>query len=207
VEVLSSAFPNKQILVIGSQSDRFFQNVTFIKAGEIPSEVMEKYYADAEFVVFPSHYEGFGIPIVKSVAYNKVVYVRQSDLVDEILQHVDKPRLIKTYKSLNQLPDVIIGTNIIEDSNDYIDNANVVTWDMVASCVMDSINEKLKKPNNGYMLRRRLSALHAMNCVDNCGDIKNELENILKSRSWKITKPLRIAVKKLKSIKKYFANK
>lgn len=203
VELLSSAFPNKNFVVVGSQSDRFFQNVTFIKAGEIADDVMEGYYADAEFVVFPSHYEGFGIPIVKSIAYNKVVYARQSDLVDEILQHVDKPRLIKTFKSLRELPSMIIGANS-KDTDRDADNANIVTWDAVSLLFIDAINEKLKNPNKGYMLRRRLSALHAIEKINlpqharNCEDIRSELEQILKSRSWRITKPLRIAVKKLK---------
>lgn len=203
VGLLSAAFPNKNFVVVGSQSDRFFPNVTFVKAGEISNDVMEGYYADSEFVVFPSHYEGFGIPIVKSIAYNKIVYVRQSALVDEILQHVDKPSLVKTFNSLMKLPGIIADTNS-ENICTTSGKSNIVTWDSVANSVMETINEQLKNPKNGYALRRRLSALHAIkkntyNHIDkNCDDIRNELDRVLKSRSWRITKPLRLAVKKLK---------
>lgn len=203
VDILSAAFPQKQIVVVGSQGEQVFRNVTFVKAGEIPHKVMEGYYADAEFVVFPSHYEGFGIPIVKAVAYNKIVYARQSELVDEILHYIATPHLVRTYKSLKDLPDIIIGP--VDNNYDAGPiQGDVVTWDMVASDITSTINEMINTPNMGYRLRRRISTLNAILKNTNtsygggCENVKVELENILKSRSWRITKPLRLVKRAIK---------
>lgn len=203
VEILSAAFPQKEIVVVGSQSERFFQNVTFVKAGEIPHKVMEGYYADAEFVVFPSHYEGFGIPIVKAVAYNKIVYARQSELVDEILHYIATPHLVRTYKSLKDLPDMIIGT--VDNNYDVAQfKGDVVTWNMVASDITSTINEMINTPNMGYRLRRRIATLNTIlkntstSYGGDCESAQVELANILKSRSWRITKPLRLATKAIR---------
>ena len=206
VEILSSAFPQKQIVVVGSQSDRFFQNVTFVKAGEIAHEVMEGYYADAEFVVFPSHYEGFGIPIVKSVAYNKVVYARQSALVDEILRHLDQSHLVKTYKNLRDLP------SIIDDANasyqEIGERCETITWDHVAFGVTNIINQILDHPDGGYRMRRRISALHAIDkklintpSIYDYEALRKEIENMSMSRSWRITKPLRVTASTIRKIR------
>jgi GT2 family glycosyltransferase len=196
VEILSAAFPQKQIIVVGSQTDRFFQNVTFIKAGEIAHDVMEGYYADAEFVVFPSHYEGFGIPIVKSVAYNKVVYTRQSGLVDEIVRHITQPHLVKTYKNIMDLPAMIASANTNHPESGV--GGKAITWDHVASEVTSIINETLNHPDGGYRLRRRLSALHAIDRNNDCEALRKEIISMSMSKSWRVTKPLRIATSSIR---------
>ena len=206
VEILSSAFPQKQIVVVGSQSDRFFQNVTFVKAGEIAHEVMEGYYADAEFVVFPSHYEGFGIPIVKSVAYNKVVYARQSALVDEIVRHLDQPHLVKTYKTVSDLPAMIGDANT--GHQEIRESGEIITWDHVAFDVTNIINQILDHPDGGYRLRRRISALHAIDknliktpSIDDYEALRKEIESMSTSKSWRITKPLRLTASTIRNIR------
>lgn len=203
VEILSTAFPQKQIVVVGSQSDRFFPNVTFVKAGEISHDIMEGYYADAEFVIFPSHFEGFGIPIVKSIAYDKVVYARQSELIDEILHYISAPHLVRTYESLKDLPDMIVDA-VSNNYNTSLVQGDVITWDMVASNVINTLNELINTPNMGYRLRRRISNLNTIEKSSIVSyrreyeNIKTELENILKSRSWRLTKPLRLAKKAIR---------
>ena len=206
VEILSSAFPQKQFVVVGSQSERFFQNVTFIKAGEIAHDVMEGYYADAEFVVFPSHYEGFGIPIVKSVAYNKVVYARQSGLVDEIVRHISHPHLVKTYKNVKDLPAMIDRANTSHPETG--EGGEPITWDQVASDVTNIINEALNHPDGGYRLRRRLSALHVIDKnliqIRNLNDyeaLRKEITSMLTSKSWRVTKPLRLAALAIRNMR------
>lgn len=205
VEILSSAFPQKQFVVVGIQNDRCFQNVTFVKAGEIAHEVMEGFYADAEFVVFPSHYEGFGIPIVKSVAYNKVVYARQNALVDEIVRHLDQPHLVKTYKRVSDLPAMIGDAN--NSYQEIRERGEIITWDHVAFCVTNTIKQILDHPDGGYRLRRRLSALHAIDNnslktqrIDDYEALRKEIESMLKSKSWRITKPLRLTASTIRKI-------
>ena len=47
--------------------------------------------ATAAVVVFPSYYEGFGLPVVHGLAHARTVVVRQSPLWTEIAAHADLP--------------------------------------------------------------------------------------------------------------------
>ncbi len=199
VVAISSAFPATNIIVIGNNSNRLFSNVTFIKSGEIPESIIEKYYADAKFVVFPSHYEGFGIPMVKAVAYNKMVYVRQSDLVDEIMDVLPNSHLVKKFLSVKDLVQLIRDNENKTEYKESNKSTNSVSWDHVAYCFYSSINDILAHPNNGRQLRKRISDLQLVN-NQTCEELKREIECMIQSRSWKVTKPLRFLMHKIKKI-------
>ena len=83
VDALSSAFPDKKILVIG-EKNHIKNNVIFYKSGLIDEKFINKAYCNAQFVICPSHYEGFGFPLIKSLAYHKPVMVKESELWQEM---------------------------------------------------------------------------------------------------------------------------
>src|SRR5262249_57276212 len=45
---------------------------------------LQRWYATARGVVFPSFYEGFGLPIVTTLAYGGTLLARSSALLDEM---------------------------------------------------------------------------------------------------------------------------
>jgi glycosyltransferase involved in cell wall biosynthesis len=83
VEALTSAFPFRHIKALGGghAASRF---VTALRSGELPQADLHRLYANAQFVVFPSFYEGFGFPILTALAYGRTVLVRRSALVEEV---------------------------------------------------------------------------------------------------------------------------
>ena len=76
VDALARAFPREKIVAVGLQESGR-HNVVSYTSGNLTEEQMEPLLRGARFVVFPSLYEGFGIPIVKSLAYGKPVLARQ----------------------------------------------------------------------------------------------------------------------------------
>ena len=91
VEVLSRARPDRRLFVVGGSAlmggpvdeglyaptglvDR--PNVTILQGGEISEEDMGDLYRRAAAVVFPSHYEGFGMPIFNALAAKRPIFVR-----------------------------------------------------------------------------------------------------------------------------------
>ncbi len=200
VETISSAFPTTNIIVVGTNSNRLFPNVTFVKSGEIPESIIEGYYADAKFVLFPSHYEGFGIPMVKAVAYNKTVYVRQSDLVDEIIDVLPNSHLVKTFPSVNELVGLIKDKENESETKEPNKPINSVSWDHAANCIHYSINDILTHPNS-ERLRRRISELECVGAENQtCDELRREIERMVQSSSWKVTKPLRLLKQKIRNV-------
>ena len=83
VEVLASAFPFRQIKALGPAA-LASPLVEAQPSGELSEIEIQRLYASAQFVVFPSFYEGFGFPILTALAYGRTVLARHSALVDEV---------------------------------------------------------------------------------------------------------------------------
>ncbi|KQW62186.1 hypothetical protein ASC92_25080 [Variovorax sp. Root411] len=83
---LSDAFPLQQFVVLGAVASEM-PRVKAIASGQTSDEEIHRLIATAKAIVFPSYYEGFGLPVVESLAYGRPVLVRKSVLWDEISAH------------------------------------------------------------------------------------------------------------------------
>lgn len=86
VQNIRKAFPQLPVVAIGAQGHDV-EGVTFLASGSIPDERIEQLVAHAGAVVFPSWVEGFGMPVVKALAYGRPVLVRSLPLWQEIADH------------------------------------------------------------------------------------------------------------------------
>jgi GT2 family glycosyltransferase len=53
-------------------------------AGELEADLVDSLYADAALVVFPTHYEGFGLPAIHALARRKPLISRRIPVLEEI---------------------------------------------------------------------------------------------------------------------------
>ncbi len=83
VETLAAAFPYSQIVALGLRHS-LFSRVRSVESGAIPEVEIQKLYARAAHVVFPSFYEGFGFPILTALGYRRTVLARRSALLSEV---------------------------------------------------------------------------------------------------------------------------
>jgi hypothetical protein len=83
-KIVSAAFPFEKIKVVGRQQLNGM-NVEAFDSGALESEFIDELFARAKCVVFPSFYEGFGLPLVRGLARGKTVIGRHGALVQEIL--------------------------------------------------------------------------------------------------------------------------
>lgn len=94
VELLACAFPFQSFQVLGCDTATS-PRVTALPSGFLPEEQVERLYANARVIVFPSFYEGFGFPVIKGLSYGRTVIARRSDLLLEVAaRHRSKGRLI-----------------------------------------------------------------------------------------------------------------
>lgn len=83
IDILGRAFPYQEIRGLGSASEAR-HNVVTVASGHLPDDEIDRLVATARLVVFPSYYEGFGLPVVKALAYGRTVIVRASPLWREL---------------------------------------------------------------------------------------------------------------------------
>jgi GT2 family glycosyltransferase len=60
------------------------EEVTSYQAGELDSDLVNRLYDKANIIFFPSHYEGFGLPIMHALAHRKPVVARALPVAEEI---------------------------------------------------------------------------------------------------------------------------
>jgi glycosyltransferase involved in cell wall biosynthesis len=106
LQLLADAFPYARIVAIGIDGPGL-RNVTTMPSGTIEHTVLHRLMATARVIVFPSFYEGFGIPVVQGLAYGRTVIARQSPLWEEIAAHVRMPGQLVQFDSAVALVEAV----------------------------------------------------------------------------------------------------
>jgi GT2 family glycosyltransferase len=102
VDALSSAFPREKIVVLGVPNEQR-QNVISYPSGHLSEKQMDRLLRGARFVVFPSVYEGFGFPVVKSLAYGKPILARSIPTNQAIREKLGAYENLILYSSTREL--------------------------------------------------------------------------------------------------------
>ena len=80
VGALASAFPFQRIEALGPSPFRS-PRIASHPSGSLAESDMHRLYAAAKLVVFPSFYEGFGLPVVTALAYGRTLCARESPVL------------------------------------------------------------------------------------------------------------------------------
>jgi glycosyltransferase involved in cell wall biosynthesis len=101
-------------------------------------------YAHAEFTVYPSRYEGWGLPVSESLAFGKVAVVADNSSLREaggdvalyfVSDDVDDLVRVLEAKTLNP------AARLAQEARVAGDTRPVITWDHVAHVIMDEVRE------------------------------------------------------------------
>ncbi|KWE61108.1 hypothetical protein WL76_03205 [Burkholderia ubonensis] len=87
IGVLAAGFPDARIKVLGEISEQF-PNVEQLPSGMLSNEEVDRLFRDCACLVFPSFYEGFGLPVLKAMSFGKPIIARDSALLEEIRTRV-----------------------------------------------------------------------------------------------------------------------
>ena len=104
IKIVSAAFPYERIKLVGNR-ELGGLNVEAFDSGTLESAVIEELFRRAKCVVFPSFYEGFGLPLMKGLAYGKAVIARRSRVFQEaVAGFPHSGHLIEFENSLGLVP-------------------------------------------------------------------------------------------------------
>jgi GT2 family glycosyltransferase len=110
---LADAFPDRAVIALGEEQpdaatviDAFSpprlsraENLTGIAVGNLDEAELGGLYAQADAIVFPTHYEGFGIPVLNALAARRPVFVRPLPVFEELWRGQDMNPNIHFYET------------------------------------------------------------------------------------------------------------
>jgi len=152
---LCAMFPDIRIFAFGPEQQDV-GNAIFFKSGSLPDEEIESLMARAAVVVFPSWIEGFGLPVVKGLAYGRPVVVRSMPLWQEIASHCNLPGTLMEFDDAPSLKRVVSAALRCESCN-VIEQGRVekvMDWHDCAGRIVDGIASRLDLTDSRAWLRR-----------------------------------------------------
>jgi hypothetical protein len=77
---LALAFPDQEIVLFGMEEPVPHGNVRAIFSGRLDEAGLETLYQNSACLIFPSMYEGFGLPVMEGLARGMAVFARETPL-------------------------------------------------------------------------------------------------------------------------------
>jgi glycosyltransferase involved in cell wall biosynthesis len=164
--LLSDAFPFHRILAMGIEHAPG-RNVTAVASGQTPRSTLVRLIAGAGVIVFPSFYEGFGLPVVEGLARGRTVLVRRSALWAEIAAFSRLPGRLCEFDDPASLVDgvgrALAGLPITELPSGIAlpQGAAPANWNDGARRIIDLLTSRLASPKLDHWWARE-HALHIL---------------------------------------------
>jgi GT2 family glycosyltransferase len=126
VDALSKEFPLEKIVALGVEQTGA-QNVIGYPSGRLTEEELEGMFLNASAVIFPSFYEGFGIPIIRSLSCHKPLLARSIPVNQDLYEKLGRPEDFILYDSTDELV-ARLKQGIPEWKNSVASSRNKYDW-------------------------------------------------------------------------------
>jgi len=152
-DLLAGAFPFRCFKALGIKN-HLNPLVDVLESGPIPQEDMDRLFAEADLIVFPSFYEGFGFPVLKGLSLGRTVIARRSSLLLEIAAHYRGPGRLLSFSTPAELVD-LVGGALHGASVPEMQLGTAVgpqdrpmNWNDIAGGVIEFMEERLRRPED-----------------------------------------------------------
>jgi len=197
VNALSQAFPQEKIVAVGAQFEGE-ANVISFAGGSLECAKLQELYLDARFVVYPSVYEGFGLPVLESLACEKPILARSIPVIRDIREKIANPNLI-LFSSTSELI-----ARLREGFPDWVRQAEgskfePYTWEAATLRIGTFLTEIVAAVDFENVLMPRIAHMHLLGQrAEATGEVtpifgvpEQRIQRVYASWSWKLTAPLR----------------
>jgi glycosyltransferase involved in cell wall biosynthesis len=168
-QVLAEAFPFLEVRALGLRQASL-PNVQALTSGSLPEDLLEQLYGQATCVVYPSYYEGFGLPLVKALANGRTVIARRSPLLSEMAARLPPGGRLLAFSTRLELVEALgtvlhgTPTNGLELGTALAADAAPLSWVSIARTLADFMDELAAHPDPERW-RRRDNALRLVAAV------------------------------------------
>jgi hypothetical protein len=166
-QLLADAFPFHRITALGVE-DAPGQNVTAVASGQLPRGRLLALIDGAGVIVFPSFYEGFGLPVAEGLARGRTVLVRRSALWAEIAAHSRLPGKLCEFDDPASLVDGVgralggLPMNELPKGTALPDGVAPAGWKDSAQRIIDLLAGRLASPKLDHWWARE----HALRLME-----------------------------------------
>jgi hypothetical protein len=140
VELLAAAFPYENIVALGPPVT-IAPRVRMLQSGMLSEAEIHRLYANARMVLFPSFYEGFGFPVLTTLAYRGTLVARGSTLLEEIAGRCVQRGRIVPFTRRDELIEVV--GRILHDEDvptlplgTALDEGRPLSWQDIGSSIL-----------------------------------------------------------------------
>lgn len=113
-----------KVIVLGSGISNS-DDIIGYKSGGISQDRIDELYANASVLVFPSHYEGFGLPIMRALAANVPVVARNLPVFEEIRRESGHEQNIHLFETMEEMVSFALSRPLwcpVRDRGDQVKN-------------------------------------------------------------------------------------
>ncbi len=157
--LLAAHFPRTPIVVLGRrdlQPVAGHASSIFLQSGEEPDDVIQFLYENAEVIVFPSHYEGFGFPLLHAVANDKKLVLRSTEVGHEILDQLGSEAKATFFTQIDELPSAVARSLAGVPTPRPASNVSPQTWARSAAEVAQFLEELIRRDNRELIVNRHV---------------------------------------------------
>ncbi len=201
VSEISSLSRNIEITAFGYGGDNL-KNVTSVPSGTMSDQDMDDVFNSSSVVIFPSLYEGFGIPVIKTLAYRKPVIVWNTQVNHEIcnsLKSKDLRDLLVFVSDFTELKVKLISlldgcVDTEMSPRDLPKESNESNFTFTAQAFYEALRKLSQAPLAVDACRSTLNDIYQImdtKDVKTIVDLYSRIESLESSTSWKVTSPLR----------------
>lgn len=134
----------QNFIVIGnSYTGKISDNVYGYQTGNLSDDFLRLLYKRCKVILFPSEYEGFGLPILTAIDFGKPIIIKNNQLNRELISYFDKNnRYIITFSMREEIKECLehaLSINVAETPDEICDRC----WDDVAEDVEEFLRDVL----------------------------------------------------------------
>ena len=145
------------LVILGDDliSPKFRKRFKVFPSGRISNQLMDTFYKKSSLILYPSLYEGFGLPVLAALQLGKKILVFDSEINRELKKEFDKSNLIFLFQSFSDLPSYI--EKVLKIPSDKNNNLTVSrTWKEVSSETTKILLDDLKSTLDFNRLNQRI---------------------------------------------------
>lgn len=180
--------PYNFIVVGGKKTEKTSENVYEYKSGQISNELMNRLMRICTALIFPSVYEGFGLPIINAIQYRKKIVINNNELNREQIEAL--PYYRKNIYCFDKVQDIDEILRDIKSKPDPLIDGEIVlrTWEDEASEVEVALSEVMAAPIDVRLLNDRWNEFKYEERIHRCYvngkvDLRTGAEGFIKSKT------------------------
>jgi GT2 family glycosyltransferase len=158
-EALLALNGERQVVVLGGERpDGLGDNVRWMASGTLSRQQVRELFKGARLLIYPSHYEGFGLPVLDALALGKTVVVLDTEVNRELAAMTGNKNLYRL-RSVNQLQSTV---NRVFDQEAVVPPGPLRRWHEAAREYASAFQEILAKEIDAAKLRQRWATIRML---------------------------------------------